>query len=377
MGVEIAIAAVKAVTVVLIVLHLTVFLLWIERKGSALIQNRIGANRASLFGILPWNTGIVNTLMADPVKMFTKEDYVPAGGDRLLHTLAPFLATFPALVTFACIPFGDELRIGGRVISLQVADLNVGLLYILALVSISVYGVALAGWASNNRWSLFGGLRGAAQMISYEIAMGLSLVAMVMTFGSLNLQDMARAQGVGLGTFLGFGTPWLDVLPAWGVFYQPIAFLVLFTAGIAESKRVPFDLPECESELISGYFIEYSGGKQATFMFSDFAEVVFVSGLVATLFFGGWQIPFVQREGLVFPGGTTIALPHLLIASAQVLAFLTKVAFFCWLQILIRWTLPRFRYDQLMKLGWKGLLPIALANVVLTAVIIIAAQPSR
>jgi NADH-quinone oxidoreductase subunit H len=374
MGLEIGIAATKALVVLLIVLHLTVFLLWVERKGSALIQNRIGANRASIFGLLPWNTGIVNTLMADPVKMFTKEDFVPEGADRLLHFVAPFLSVFPIFVTFACIPFGDEVVIGGRSISLQVADLNVGILYILSVVSIAVYGVVLAGWASNNRWAMLGGLRGSAQMISYELAMGLGLVSMVMAYGTLDLQAMARAQGVGLGTFLGFGRPVLDWLPAWGIFFQPLAFLILFAAGIAESKRIPFDLPESESELISGYYTEYSGGKQATFMFSDFAEVVLVSALVATMFFGGWQIPFLGRDGFAFPWGGHLAMPHLLVVVAQVAAFLAKVFFFCWFQILIRWTLPRFRYDQLMRLGWKVLLPLALANVLVTSVVILLAQ---
>jgi NADH-quinone oxidoreductase subunit H len=374
MGLEIGIAAIKALVVLLIVLHLTVFMLWVERKGSALIQNRIGANRASIFGVMPWNLGIVNTLMADPVKMFTKEDFVPEGADRLLHHLAPFLTVFPIFVTFACVPFGDELRIGDRSIPLQVADLNVGVLYILAVASIAVYGVVLAGWASNNRWAMLGGLRGSAQMISYELAMGLGLVSMVMTYGTLDLQAMARAQGSGLGSFLGFGRAVLDWLPAWGIFYQPLAFLIFFAAGIAESKRIPFDLPESESELISGYYTEYSGGKQATFMFSDFAEVVLVSALVTTIFFGGWQIPFLTRDGFAFPWGGHLALPHLLIVVAQVVAFLVKVLFFNWFQILIRWTLPRFRYDQLMRLGWKMLLPLALVNVLLTSVVILLAQ---
>jgi len=374
MGIELAIAVIKALVVVLLALHLTVFLLWVERKGSALIQNRIGANRASIFGVLPWNTGIVNTLMADPVKMFTKEDFVPEGADRLLHFIAPFLSVFPILITFACVPWGDELRIGDRTISLQVADLNVGILYILATVSMGVYGVVLAGWASNNRWALLGGLRGSAQMISYELAMGLSLVSMVMTFGTLDLQTMARAQGAPLGEFLGFGRPVLDWFPAWGIFYQPLAFVLLFSAGIAESKRIPFDLPESESELISGYYTEYSGGKQATFMFSDFAESVLVSALVVTMFFGGWQIPYLARDGFHFPWGTAVALPHLLVVVLQVGVFVGKVFFFCWLQILIRWTLPRFRYDQLMRLGWKILLPLTLVNVVLTSLVILLAR---
>ena len=362
------IAFAKALAILLIVLHLTVFLLWIERKGSALIQNRIGANRASLVGLLPWNTGLVNTLMADPVKMFTKEDFVPAGADRFLHTLAPFLAVFPVFVTFAVIPFGDQLRFGETVVPLQLADLGVGVLFILAFVSLAVYGVVLGGWASNNRWAMLGGLRGSAQMISYEIAMGLALVSVVMTYGTLELQPMVRAQGMGLGETIGWGSPFLDWIPAWGIFLQPLAFVILLVAGIAESKRVPFDLPESESELISGYFTEYSGGKQATFMFADFAEIVLVSGLVTTFFFGGWQIPFVSRDMAASVAGEN------LIALLQVGAFLAKVLFFCWFQILVRWTLPRFRYDQLMQLGWKGLLPLALLNVLATSVVVLMAQ---
>ncbi|MGH7822485.1 MAG: complex I subunit 1/NuoH family protein [Candidatus Binatia bacterium] len=374
LAIELLIAAVKALAVVAIVLQLTVLLLWVERKGSALIQNRIGANRANLFGVMPFNTGLVNTMMADPVKMFTKEDFVPAGADHFLHWLAPFLSVWPILITFACIPFGDELRIGDRVIPLQVASLNVGVLYILATISIGVYGVVLAGWASNNRWSLLGGIRGSAQMISYELAMGLSLVAAVMTYGTLDLQEMTRAQGTSLAAWLDFGSPVLDWIPAWGIWFQPLAFLIFLTAGMAESKRVPFDLPESESELISGYYTEYSGGKQATFMFADFAEIVLVSALVTTLFFGGWQVPFLTREGFAFPWGGTLALPHLLIVILQITAFLAKVFFFCWFQILVRWTVPRFRYDQLMQLGWKGLLPLSLINVVLTSVVILLLQ---
>ena len=197
-------------------------------------------------------------------------------------------------------------------------------------------------------------------MISYEIAMGLSLIGVVLTYGSVDLQEIARAQG---GTILG-------VIPAWGIFYQPLAFIIFLTAGIAESKRAPFDLPEAEPELISGYFTEYSGAKQATFMLVDFVESIIVAGLVTTLFFGGWQVPFVVREGIALPGGLLIPLPSLAVAAIQVGAFMTKVAFFCWLQIMIRWTLPRFRYDQLMTLGWKMLLPLALVNVMLTALVI-------
>ncbi len=365
--IELLIGALKAIIILLLALNLAAILLWFERKGSALIQDRIGANRAAITGLgkklgLP-NLGFVNTLVADPIKLFTKEDFVPEGADRFLHALAPFLALFPVLITFAVVPFGDQITIGGHTIVLQAASLDVAALYILATIGIGVYGVALGGWASNNRWALLGSVRATAQMISYEIAMGLAIIAVVMTYGTLDLQAMCHAQG----------GVWFGWLPRWGIFLQPVAFLLLMTAGMAESKRVPFDLPEGESELIAGYFTEYSGGKQACFMLTDFAEIVLVSVLVTTFFFGGWQIPWLYRDGFHFPGGATLMLPNLLVAILGVIAFWVKVVIFCWLQILIRWTLPRFRYDQLMRLGWKGLVPLGLLNIVATAFVVVLA----
>src|SRR5205823_6268695 len=283
--------------IVLLVVQVMGLGVFFERKVSALIQDRIGANRAAILGFA--GLGLVNTLVADPIKFLLKEDVALAGTDHLLHFLAPVLSLVPVLVTFAVVPFGDVLRVGDRTINLQAADLNVGILYVLAMVSLGVYGIVLGGWASNNRWALLGGIRASAQMISYEIAMGLSLIGVVLTFGSLDLQAIARAQGHLIGGWL----------PAWGILYQPIAFFIFMAAGIAESKRIPFDLPEAESELISGYFTEYSGSKQATFMLVDFVESIIVAGLVTTLFFGGWQIPFLLRDGFHFPWGCGLALP--------------------------------------------------------------------
>ena len=360
--IAVGIAAVKAFAVLMLVLNMSAVLLWVERKGSALIQDRIGANRANVFGVMPLNLGLLNTLVADPIKLLTKEDMVPAGADKLLHFLAPFLAVFPVLVTFAAIPFGDELVIGGQAINLQVAALDIGILYVLAMSSLAIYGVVLGGWASNSRWALLGGIRGAAQMISYEIAMGLALIGAVMAFGTLDMQAIARAQG---HHFFG-------VIPAWGVIYQPLAFLIFLIAGIAETKRVPFDLPEGESELVSGYFTEYSGMKQAAFMLSDFAESVVVAGLAATLFFGAWQVPFLFRDGFHFPGGVIVALPHLAVVVLQIVSFTLKVFALCVFQILVRWTLPRYRYDQVMDLGWKYLLPLALAYMLVTGIVIVS-----
>jgi NADH-quinone oxidoreductase subunit H len=360
MGVEIAIAAGKVVfLLLLLVLQVVAMGVYFERKVSAVIQDRIGANRAAIFGFA--GLGIVNTLVADPVKFLLKEDVVPAGVDHKLHFWAPIIGLFPALVAFAVIPFGDVVEIAGRTIELQVAKLDVGVLFVLAMASLGVYGVVLGGWASNNRWSLLGGIRGSAQMISYEIAMGLALVAVVLTYGTLDLQSMVRAQGGSIG----------GVLPNWGIFYQPIGMIILLTAGIAESKRIPFDLPESESELIAGYFTEYSGAKHLMFMMSDFVEVVLVAALVTTLFFGGWQVPGLDRAGLHLPGGSVVALPSILIALLQVVSFGVKLVVLTLFQIIVRWTLPRFRYDQLMQLGWKGLLPLALVNVMLTAAMIL------
>ena len=356
---ELAIVAAKAVFVLLLMLQGMGLGVFFERKVSALIQDRIGANRASILGFA--GLGLINTLVADPVKFLLKEDVVPAGADRVLHFLAPCLAVIPLLVTFAVVPFGDVLVWGDRIVNLQAAELNAGLLYVLAIASLGVYGVIIAGWASNNRWSLLGGVRGSAQMISYEIAMGLALVGTVLTWETLDLQTIVRAQGALIGGWL----------PAWGIFYQPLGFLIFTVAGIAESKRIPFDLPESESELVSGYFTEYSGAKHLMFMMADFVEVVLVAALVTTLFFGGWQVPWLARDGFHFPWGGEVLLPSLAVALLQVTSFALKLIFFTWLQIVVRWTLPRFRYDQLMRLGWKGLLPLSLVNVVLTALAIL------
>ena len=365
MIIELSIIAAKASLVLFMVLNLAGVMGWVERKGSALIQNRIGANRASVFGFA--GLGLVNTLLADPIKFLTKEDFVPLHGDRVLHTLAPCMALFPALVMFAVIPFGDVLIIGERVINLQVANLNVGILYIFAMSSLGVYSIVIGAWASNNKFSLLGGVRGSAQMISYEIAMGLSVMGILMIYETLELQEIVRGQGELLWGWL----------PAWGIVLQPVGFLLFFTAAVAETKRIPFDLPEAESELVAGFHTEYSGGKFLMFFAGEFAEMVTSAGLITTLFFGGWQVPFLLGDGFHFPWGGSLLLPHLAVVILQVGAFILKVIFFCWLFILLRWTLPRFRYDQVMRLGWKMLLPLGLVNLMATAVLIVVLQNSR
>ena len=343
--------------VFLAVLNLAGFHTWVERKQSALIQDRIGANRASIFGFRA--LGLVHGI-ADPIKLFTKEDIVPSGADKTLHTLAPFFSVFFALVTFAAIPFGDQLILFGRVIDLQVASINAALLFIFAMLSLGVYGVILAGFASRNNYAIMGGLRATAQMISYEVALGISIVGVIMVYGTMDLAELVRAQGYLIGGWI----------PMWGIVTQPVAFIVFLTAALAETKRVPFDLPEAESEII-GYFVEYSGMKFGMFFLTDFLETIVVACLATTLFFGGWQVPFLLPDGFHFPWGGELLLANWFYALLGVMSFSIKVLVFCFVFMQIRWTLPRFRYDQLMSLGWKGLFPIAVANTALTAIVLV------
>jgi NADH-quinone oxidoreductase subunit H len=317
--------------------------------------------------------------IADALKLFFKEDFVPPNADKLLHSLAPLVALIPALVTFAVVPFGDNLCFGGPQdtfldvtkvpaqvpreggcpgysVPLQIADLNVGILYMFAVAGTGIIGSALAGWSSDNKWSLLGGLRAASQMVSYEVAMGLSLVGAFMVYGSPRLGDMARWQGEN----------------AWGIFVQPLAFFLFFAAAIAEQKRVPFDAPEGESEIIAGYFVEYSSFKFAMFYTGEYIEMITSSAVLVSIFLGGWNLPFLHRDGLsVELGGAVLfaqPLSHLAVTALQVLTFFVKLTLLTFWQIFIRWTLPRFRYDQIMAFGWKFLLPASLANLVLTGV---------
>jgi len=339
------------------VLNFAGFHTWVERKQSALIQDRIGANRASIFGFR--FLGLFHGL-ADVIKMFTKEDIIPAGADKTLHTLAPFFSVFFALVAFAAIPFGPPLILGGTVIELQVANINAALLYVFAMLSLGVYGVILAGFASRSNYAILGGLRATAQMISYEIALGIAVVGVVMVYGTLDLSLLVERQGHMIGGWI----------PLWGIVAQPVAFLLFLTAALAETKRAPFDLPEAESEIV-GYFVEYSGMKFGMFFLTDFLETIMVAALATTLFFGGWQVPFLTADGFNFPWGAAIPVANWVYVLLGVTSFSLKVVVFCFVFMQIRWTLPRFRYDQLMTLGWKGLFPIAVVNVVITAVVLV------
>jgi NADH-quinone oxidoreductase subunit H len=361
--VDVGIVFGRVVFVIMFVLNLGGLLGWVERKQSAIMQDRIGANRASIFGFRVM--GLFHPL-ADALKLLTKEDFRPARADRFLFWLAPFVSVFFALVSFASIPFGDTLHLAGRDIPLQAITLNVGVLYVFAMLSLGVYGVMMAGWASANNYALLGGQRAAALMISTEIAIGASIMGVIMVYGSLNMQDIVRGQGTLL----------LGWLPAWGIVTQPLAFILFLTAGIAATKRAPFDTPESESEII-GYFVEYSGMKAGMFMMSDFLETVVIAGMTTALFLGGWQVPWLLADGFHFPWGTVVALPHLLVVLLQVTAFVVKVGGMIFIMMLVRWTLPRFRYDQAMRLGWLGLFPLSILNIVLTgAVLLLIGRPA-
>ncbi|MBL7803551.1 MAG: NADH-quinone oxidoreductase subunit NuoH [Saprospiraceae bacterium] len=299
-----------------------------ERKFAAFFQDRLGPDRAG-----PW--GILQPL-ADGVKMFTKEDFRPNEAERWLYILAPGAFMFVACMTSAVIPWGTQLTVFGTPVDLQVADLNIGILYILGLSSLGVYGIMIGGWSSNNKFSLYGAIRASSQMISYELAMGLSVIAVVMMTGTLSLREMAAQQ-------TGFN---------WNVWYQPLGFLIFFICSLAECNRAPFDMAECETELIGGYHTEYSSMKLGFFLFAEYINMFISSAVTATVFFGGYNFPGLDPNWL---GG--FMGPIVLFA---------KVFFFIFVFMWIRWTIPRFRYDQLMHLGWKSLIPLAIFNMLLT-----------
>ncbi len=343
-----------------------------DRKQSAKIQNRVGPNRARLPFINHPLLGIPHFL-ADGIKMVLKENIVPDGANKTLHLIAPGLVFLPALVAWAAVPFMDTYCAGEMLIDtatwtetcqgeehrwFQIMNFNSGLLYGFAIASISVYGAAIAGWASNSNFSLLGGLRSSAQMVSYEVSLGLSLAGVLMIYGTLDMNEMVRQQGYLIG----------DWLPMWGIVVQPVAFFLFFLAGMAETKRAPFDLPEGESEIVAGYITEYSSMKFAVMQLGEYVATVFIAALIAILFLGGWQVPWLFADGFHF-GSTVIELPYWLVIILRIGAMCGKVVLLVWLQFMMRWTLPRFRYDQVMTLGWKILLPLSLANLVVTAFI--------
>ena len=314
-----------------------------ERRISAFIQNRIGPNRVGPYGSLQ--------LLADVVKLVMKEDIVPKAANKTVHDLAPMISLAVALSTFAVIPFGNTIELFGQHIKLIVADVNIGILYILALTSIGVYGLTLAGWSSNSKYSLLGGLRSSAQLISYELSMGLSIIGVLMVAESLRLDQIVLHQTSYLGGWL----------PAWNIFVQPLGCVIFVVSAFAETNRLPFDLPEAEPELVGGYHTEYSGMKFGMFMLSEYINLITSSALITTLFLGGWHLPFAE----------TWNLSPLILSLLQIAAFVAKVSIVIFFFIIVRWTIPRFRYDQLMNLGWKVLLPFAILNVVVTGLIIL------
>ena len=348
-------------------------LTWVERKQAAVMADRIGANRA--YVRIPFTDlklvwlGLFHG-MADGLKMMLKEDFRPKTYDQLAYTLGPWVTFVPVLLVFAVIPFGGTLDPGrlvpplagwfdGRVYSLQIARLDAGLLVVFAFGGLTIIGAMLAGWSSNNKFSLLGALRAGSQMISYEVVMALTLLGLILIYGTVDLGEIVRQQS---GRVLKF-------LPAWGIVLQPFAAILFLVAAIAENKRIPFDLPEAESELIAGYYTEYSAMKMGLFMFAEFIEIAIVGALFTTLFLGGYNLPYMNDGGFLLGGGP-IGLPHWLIVPTQLGVFLAKVLIVCSFQILVRWSLPRFRYDQLLAFAWKFLFPLALANLVATAAVL-------
>lgn len=420
--------AVMTVVMWLIPLQFVPVFIWLERKGSAIIQDRIGPNRTGILGFRLF--GMVQNF-ADVVKLVMKENIVPANVNRFYFMLAPFWAMTISLLPLLVVPLAAPLDLMGHTIRFQAADLGVGLLFILSITGLSVFGIILAGWSSNNKFSLLGGLRSSAQMISYELSMGLAMVGLLMVYQDVRMSSIVDTQGR-LLTAWGHTLP----LPNWGIFLQPVGFLLFLVASFAETNRNPFDLAEGESELVAGFHVEYSSVKFALFFMAEYSNMVVAAFVIATLFLGGYQVPFASTETLrqnpkltlallcgtvallkglagvflykrgqqqkhlftgvkraepfLFAGlcfavtiaalvflavGLTTDLPQwlnsVLIPVLQLLCLLLKALFFCWLFVWVRWTLPRFRYDQLMKMGWKIMLPLALLNLLVTGVIIL------
>ncbi len=415
----------KAAFIWIVALMCIPVLIWFERKGAAFIQERTGPNRAAILGVRL--AGLIHNI-SDVAKLLFKEIMIPAQANKWYFMIAPFLGITFILFAFAVIPWADNLRFGRWDIPMQVTTLNAGILFILAITSLNVYGIVLAGWSSNNKFALLGGLRSTAHMVSYEIPLGLSIVGIFMIFGSVQLNEIVRGQG---DLIFGF-------LPRWGVFVQPLGFVLFLTAVFAETNRNPFDVAEGESEIVAGYHVEYSGIRFALFYMGEYVAIVLASAMIATLYFGGWQIPYLPTDRLIanapmvlkvllllglvgsfvgailflvydkrmcgtWPKGDlrnqegkilfsmsmvsfivhaallfffwSMELPEWGRATvtliAQIAMFMIKMLFFCWVFIWVRWTLPRFRYDQIMRLGWKNLIPLAFLNIFLTGLVIL------
>jgi NADH-quinone oxidoreductase subunit H len=369
-GIYIAAMVAKLVFVLVLVLTFSPLLVWADRRQSAMIQDRLGPIKAGIplgGGKSLVLLGLLHPL-ADALKFMWKEDFIPPKADKLLFALAPIISVIPTIAAFAVIPFGDTIYLDhlfevlpatpdGRAIPFQVASLNVGVLYIFAITGTGVVGAAVAGYCSDNKYALLGGLRAAGQMVSYEVTLGLSLVGCFMLYNSLLLEEMIAWQ-VDRGIL------------GWGIVRQPIAFILFYAGSIAETKRIPFDLPEGESELAAGYFTEYSGMKFGMFMMGEYIAMVVSCALITALFFGGWDIPFVLRDGIhIF--NYDLLLPHWVVSLLFIGSFLVKTVLLLWLTLMIRWSLPRFRYDQVMKMCWRYMLPLSLINIFITGMVIL------
>lgn len=316
-----------------------------ERKVAAFMQDRIGPNRAGPFGLLQ--------PLADGIKMIMKEEIMPADSNKWLFILGPAISMITALMTSAVIPWGPDITIGGEKVQLQVADINVGILYIIGVLSLGVYGIMIGGWASNNKFALLGAVRASTQMISYELAMGMSIVAIIMTTGSLSLSNMVEGQN-----------GWYGI--GWNIFLQPLGFLIFLICAFAETNRTPFDLPESETELVGGYHTEYSSMKLGFYLFAEYINMFLSSAVITCLYFGGYNFPFMDM--------VQTNTGEILFAMICVVVFLTKIIFFIFFFMWVRWTIPRFRFDQLMNLGWKVLLPLSIINMLITGAVILYNQ---
>lgn len=354
---ELVATVLKVALALVVALQVAPIMVWVERRQAALIQRRVGPNRVGLFGLRLFGLG---QPLADTVKLLFKEDFVPKHANKVFYIIAPIVPALMGLLAITGIPFGKYVEVMGQRVNLQPVDLNAGFLYLFAVSALGVYGVALAGWSSNNKYSLLGGLRASAQMVSYEIAMGLSLLPIVFIFGSLGLQEIIAAQSDHL--LFGF-------LPAWGIFYAPASFVIFVIAMFAETNRLPFDLAEGESELVAGFLTEYGSMRWSLFFLGEYAMMFTLSALTVCLFLGGYEIPYLPQTTLVemlTPSvGNNLALWVAFLIGFGVLLLKTCVFMFIFVQA--RFTLPRFRYDQLMRIGWVYLIPIALANVVVSA----------
>jgi NADH-quinone oxidoreductase subunit H len=321
-----------------ITLFIAAYSTYAERKVAAFLQDRIGPDRAGPFGILQ--------PLADGLKFIMKEEIIPNVSNKILFVLGPSIAMLTALMAGVVIPWGSTLVINGETYSLQIVDLNIGILYVFAVVSIGVYGIMIGGWASNNKFSLLGAIRASAQMISYEIAMGLSIIALIMMTGTLSLREITELQAGAVGSSWNF----------WNVVYQPVGFLIFLVCAFAECNRTPFDLPECETELVGGYHTEYSSMKLGFYLFAEYINMFVSSAVISTLYFGGYNFPFMNDLGM----------DQNLITIIGTIVLFIKIGFFIFFFMWIRWTIPRFRYDQLMNLGWKILIPLAIINIFIT-----------